>query len=203
MPAGRIRDYRETDEPSWLRCWLRAAGASSAWLYVIRDKPEYGGEALELVSLGEEGGVSGLLDIQVEPQPGELCMREESRAAIAWEFAVLPELWGRGIGSQLLIEAEERLRSDWGVRYVEWWSMDPRAQKWYQRRGMECINAHWRFHVRADESFRATCASIGVEPVNLHLTCSTADWPEVREHLDIIHDPPLQPRLCRGYSHRF
>lgn len=194
-----IRSYAPHHAESWLRCWLLAAQYTHAGWHVYQQRPVYDGENLELVAMDGDK-VVGLLDIGLEAEPGSLCLQEGQGQGFAWEFSVLPELWGRGTGTALVREAERRLQER-GVRYLEWWSMDPRSQNWYERYGMECIDRHWRFAVEPDEEF--TGAARGCQVVYAHLTCREEEWEEVRRKVRVITRTPLEPHLCKGFAHRF
>ena len=199
----RIETYRPQMEESWLDCWALAASRSRAWYHMNVAKPTYKGPSLELVALEEDGRVVGLLDLEIETIPGSLCLRQGPGQAFAWELAVHPGFWGRGLGKRLIREAEALLRAEHGVTYSEWWSMDERSQEWYRRQGMEEINRHMRFHVLVPPDMKEDLSRMGAGPVNLHLTCSEDDWPRLREELEVILAPPLEPRLCVGFAHRF
>lgn len=176
-----------------------AAGASHAGWHVRQERPTYEGRTLLLVAVDRDE-IVGLLDIELEDEPGSLCLRRQPGQGFAWEFSVLPGLWGQGIGTGLVREAERRLGRQ-GVNYLEWWSMDPRSQDWYERYGMECINRHWRFAVEPDERF--TRAARGSRVVYAHLTCPEEDWEKARRLFRVITQPPLEPHLCKGYAHHF
>jgi len=70
-----VRCYDSRYAASWLACWLEAAGASHAAWHVYQTKPTYDGPAVELVALDAGGEVVGLLDIELEQEPGSLCLR--------------------------------------------------------------------------------------------------------------------------------
>ena len=197
-----IREYDSSDAISWMKCWLMAAGSSRAWLFLLTKKPTYARSSLELVAISG-GEVVGILDIEVENEPGDLCGQNVEGGAFAWEFGVHPEYWGQGIGKALVENAEERLRDEHGVGYMEWWSMDERSGRWYESYGMQCINEHWRFNIESDSEAESVFAARDTRMAYAHLTCSVGDWPEVRKQFSIIERPPLEPRLCRGFAHRF
>lgn len=199
----RIVPYDQTQAESWLECWLLTAGNSTAWLYLYRDKPVYEGESIELVAVDVEDRVVGFLDIEIEETPGSLCLRsEEPRGAFPWEFGVMKPMWGKGLGRRLVRHAERLLSGQWGIHYMEWWSMDPRSQGWYERQGMECIDTHWRF--TAEKGGAAESLAVeGMDLVNAHMTCTPDAWDDAKRELNIITRPPLEPRLCRGYAHHF
>lgn len=198
----RIIPYQQKYADSWLQCWLQTAANSTAWLYLCQEKPTYESEAIELIAVDTAGEVVGFLDIEIEETPGSLCLAsQEPRGAFPWEFGVMKTLWGMGLGTRLVREAV-RLLQQRGIHYMEWWSMDPRSQAWYERQGMECINAHWRFMIK-DSGAGACNTRDGVKRVHAHMTCTLDAWDKVQKDLNVITDPPLEPRLCRGYAHHF
>lgn len=217
-----IRDYRAEDEAAWLACWGQFAVTSHAWgnpPYAAKTK--YGSASIELLSLDESmpgpvragapgahpGLVVGLIDIEIENKPGELGLLTDSRCGFVWEFGVLPAYRRHGLGRGLVGAAAERLRVA-GVRRMEFWSMDDKAQTVYERFGMREINRHWRFWLKVSPGAQSVLVCKGEAPgslrvVQAHATASVEDWPKVKETCQVIETPPLEPHLCRGFDYRF
>lgn len=217
-----IRDYRPEDEAAWLACWGQFAVTSHAWgnpPYAA--KPKYGSASVELLAVDESGWgpawagtpglrpglVVGLIDVEIENEPGELGLLTDSRCGFVWEFGLLPAYRRRGLGRGLVVAAAERLEQA-GVRRMEFWSMDENAQAVYERLGMKEINRHWRFWLKMASRSQSVLGGQGEAPQSLrfvqaHATASVEDWPKVVATGQVIETPPLEPHLCRGFDYRF
>jgi ribosomal protein S18 acetylase RimI-like enzyme len=82
------------------------------------------------------------LTLAVDAATGELlgcCQLERREGGVAYfgTFAVRPGLQGRGVGKQLLAEAERRAREEWGAHTMEMTVIAQREDliAWYARRG--------------------------------------------------------------------
>lgn len=199
-----IRLYRPGDEPAWLRCWGQVAVTSHAWgLPPYQSKPRYTTEAVELVAVDFENDVIvGFLDVEIETEPGRLGLLTHEPCGFVWEFGLLQPYRGRGHGRGLVRAAETRLREA-GIRRMEFWSMDPDAQKFYSRMGMREINRHWRFWARLGSRVEIPGLPPTVRLEIAQWTASEEDWPAARAALDVVDDPPLEPHICLGFEHRF
>jgi ribosomal protein S18 acetylase RimI-like enzyme len=171
-----IREYRQSDETAWLRCWGQVTVSSHAWgLPAHQKKPAYERPAVELVVIedqpitpgvesggpttrtGPEATVVGFIDVEIEAKPAELGFFEDSPCGFVWELGLLPDHRGRSLGRDLVTAAANRLREQ-GIQRMEFWSMDENAQRFYEHLGMAEINRHWRFWVRPDS--REDAASV-------------------------------------------
>lgn len=142
------------------------------------------------------GLVVGLIDVEIENKPGELGLLTDSRCGFVWEFGVLPAYRRRRLGRGLVGAAAERLRVA-GVRRMEFWSMDDKAQTVYER-----------FWLKVAPGAQSELVCKGEAPgslrvVQAHATASVEDWPKVKETCQVIETPPLEPHLCRGFDYRF
>jgi ribosomal protein S18 acetylase RimI-like enzyme len=197
----RIVDYQSGHEEAWLQCWALAAVHSHAWYLLYQQKPQYERESVELVACqGQE--LVGLLDIELERKPGELCLKKSECSGFAWEFAVHPDYWEQGIGTALLNRGHTELRKR-GFHRIEFWSMDERSQRWYRRRGMKELARHYQFMLTPAAEEFPQLADAGVKVQFVHGYCSEKDWPQVQDQCGVIHDPPLEPHLTIGYEDCF
>jgi len=64
-----------------------------------------------------EKKIVGILEIEVEAHPGDICS-SDMRSAMIHTLAVLPEFRGRGFATLLLEEAKKKL-SDKGISRLE------------------------------------------------------------------------------------
>ncbi len=208
-----IRPYRTEEEASWLATWGQVVVTSHAWgLPAYQAKPSYDRPALELVLADDEAGlIAGFFDVEIENEPGELGLLRDSRCGFVWEFGLLPRFRGQGFGRKLVDHAAGWLTAR-GIRRMEFWSMDERAQAFYEHIGAKECNRHYRFWARPAPS-EAAHGSAGFLPganVELvHATCKVTDWPMIRDasilpgSLRVVEKPPLEPHLCRGFDYRF
>jgi ribosomal protein S18 acetylase RimI-like enzyme len=146
--------------------------------------------------------IIGLMDIEIENTPGELCLCTEERGGFPWEFSVHPDYWGQGIGTALLEHGRAELRRR-GIRRMEFWSMDKRSQEWYERAGMTELERHYQFMFGPEKGDFAALRDVGIALRFAHATCSVEDWPRVQEELQVLYRAPMEPHLTIGYEDRF
>ena len=197
-----IRAYRESDRDEWMRVHAIILSISHAWNYSIQERPRYEGlESTQLVAIAE-GHIVGLTDAQYDRTPGEFCFNKDSRGGYVLEFGRLPEYAGHCIG-KLLIDATIEDAKTKGIRRLEYWSQDRKAQRFYQRLGMPEIGRHYRFRMRAPQVVNDLLSAhrLGIEYI--YSACMPEDWPQVKRDFEIIEKPPLEPHLCIGYEIRF
>ena len=197
-----LREYRDTDRDEWMRVHAMILTISHAWNYAIQERPVYAGyESTQLVAIAE-GKLVGLTDVQYDRTPGELCFNKDSRGGYVLEFGRLPEYAGNHIGKRLIDGAVEDAQAK-GIRRLEYWSQDRKAQRYYQRLGMTEIGRHYRFRMRAPQAVNEMLGAhrLGIEYV--YCACMPEDWAKTRQDFDIIEKPPLEPHLCIGYEIRF
>lgn len=197
-----VRYYRPEDEAEWMKAHAIIMSISHAWNYCIQERPAYEGYlSTRLVAL-DGGRVAGLIDVQYENEPGELCFQKDSRGGYVLEFGRLPEYGGAGMG-KLLMDAAAEDAKRLGFGRLEYWSQDRRAQRYYRRLGLKEISRHYRFRFKPPQAlqdeFMKDC--VGVE--YLYGACVPEEWPLVQEKYDIIKKHPLEPHLCAGFDVRF
>ena len=149
-----------------------------------------------------DGRIVGLSDTEYEEEPGQLCFLKDSPGGYVLEFGRLPEYAGHEIGLKLMAATvQDAMRK--GYRRHEYWTQDRKAQRYYQRLGMNEIGRHYRFRMEAPDEVKALLAPnrIGIE--YLYAACMPEEWPLIKETYTILHKPPLEPHLCIGYEVRF
>jgi len=197
-----IREYRPEDEEEWMRVHAIIMSISHAWNYTIQKRPDYEGyESTRLVAVCD-GAIVGLTDTQYENEAGELCFVKDSRGGYVLEFGRLPEYGGRDIGKRLVDATVEDAKGK-GVRRLEFWTQERKAQRYYLRLGMQEIGRHYRFRMKPPEAVQDVLDKkyIGVE--YLYCACLPQEWPRIKEQYDIVTKHPLEPHLCVGYEVRF
>lgn len=197
-----IREYRCEDETAWLKAWAHVVITSHAWYFVYQVRPKYDRSAIRLVA-ESDGLIVGFLDIELEDEPGEICFRRDALGGFAWEFGVLPEYRGQGIGRALVEEGARRVRQA-GRSHVEYWSMDENAWGFYRHMGMVELERHYQFFFRPSgrlSDVRGLASQLGVNVQFLYGTCDVARWEEVCRELEVLNDKYVDAHLCIGFDH--
>ncbi|MER7246738.1 GNAT family N-acetyltransferase [Kribbella sp. NPDC000426] len=115
-----IRDYRDADAASWLRCRLLSFFGTEYYDDVVVDRPSFENPAHRLVAVDGET-VIGLMDVEIFPD----------RATID-VLAVHPDHQRSGLATRLLDAVVPRLP---GGVLDAWTRGDASANAWYQRSG--------------------------------------------------------------------
>jgi len=115
-----IRDYRDADAASWLRCRLLSFFGTEYYDDVVVDRPVFENPAHRLVAV-EGDGVVGVMDVEIFAD----------RATID-VLAVHPDHQRSGLATQLLDAVIPRLQ---GGVLDAWTRGDASANAWYQRSG--------------------------------------------------------------------
>ncbi|MDB1088680.1 GNAT family N-acetyltransferase [Streptomyces sp. ACA25] len=140
-----IREYTPADESSWLRCRVLSFLDTAYFDDVKRAKPAIDAPGVELVAVGQDGLVCGIMDVSVD-----------SEVATIDTVAVHPDHQRHGIGRALLVEAGARLRA-LGASTLDAWTRDePETLRWY--RAMGFAESEHYLHVFAD------CSTDEAEP---------------------------------------
>ena len=196
-----IRDYRDEDEQEWMRVHAVILSISHSWNYSIQQRPVYTHDSIRIVATIDEK-IVGLMDVEIESEPGAICLLKDSIGGYVLEFGRLPEYAGMDIGVKLTEGAKDRMLAK-GLHRLEFWSQEPRAQKYYVRHGMKEINRHYRFRMKPTQDIvdYLKVRSIGCE--YLYCACVPEVFDEVKGTHEILERHPLEPHLCIGYEIRF
>lgn len=142
-----IRAYQPEDEEGWLRCRVLAFLHTAYYDDVYQKKEVYKNPSIELVAV-EERQIVGLIDIECEKEKNAVCAACPSLGGMIWHLAVHPDYQRRGIGNQLLAEAEKRLR-DRHIFQLEAYTRDDEwVNNWYKKCGFHTVNNY--LHVFMD-----------------------------------------------------
>lgn len=146
-----IRPFRRQDEVAWLRCRMGAFLDSAYWDDLQRSKPCYQNQALELVAEVDKQ-IVGIIDIEKEETPGELCSERTGNRAMIWTVAIFPEHRRQGIARALLDRAISWCQ-DQGVTHLEAWTRDDCwVRKWYEECGFVSFYSYWHIWLDREES---------------------------------------------------
>lgn len=142
-----IVQYKSSDENGWLYCRVLSFLKTAYYNDVLIAKPTYKNPSIELVAI-EENKVVGLLDIEIENQPIEVCSSATIRSGIIHHIAVHPEHQRKNIGQKLLKKAEEQLK-DYSVHRLEAWTRDDQwVRDWYLKNNFKIFYSY--LHVMVD-----------------------------------------------------
>jgi len=181
-----IREYRTTDEPSWLRCRVLAFLHTAYYDDVWTAKPRLRRPGFELVTVDDDA-VVGIVDVDVE-----------GREATIDTVAVHPDHRRRGLGDAMLHRARELCRTI-GVTTLEAWTRDDQATlNWYRRAGFD-EDSHY-LHVYANHYTSPSEPALAIDrprsnlrPIQLFLHARLDDEPELRQQFARVH-------TCRRFA---
>jgi ribosomal protein S18 acetylase RimI-like enzyme len=173
-----IREYRDTDAPSWLRCRLLSFFGTEYYDDVVVNRPSFENPAYRLVAVDNDT-VVGLMDVEIFTD----------RATID-VVAVHPDHQRRGLATQLLDAVRPRLQ----VAGLDAWTRgDASANDWYQRSG---FTENFRYlHVYKswqDDADGFTSPNGLGKPVTAFMHAPIALDASMRERFSRVH-------ICRQY----
>ncbi|HLJ65908.1 MAG TPA: GNAT family N-acetyltransferase [Chloroflexota bacterium] len=197
-----IRPYRETDEQGWLRCSVLGFLNTAYFDSVFRHKPRYDHPAIELVT-ENDGKLVGAIDVECEESPRTVCTvcADDSHSALGgmiWHVAVHPDYQRRGIGGQLLREAQRRAAGR-GIQCFEAWTRDDAPTlRWYESYGFEWVSAYLHVYLHGKEEVGQAVQSTvpGLTPVQVFAHYTGADRDSIRDRFERVHE-------CNCYRLRF
>lgn len=129
-----IREYKDADENSWIRCRVISFMDSSYFDDVENYREKYEHQSVRLVA-AENNNVIGFLDVEYENEPGDVCYFKGEKGGVIWNLGVLPEYRTKKVATSLWNKAKEML-IDKGVKRIEVWTQDDKpATKWYLKQG--------------------------------------------------------------------
>lgn len=145
-----IREYRQTDEKSWIRCRVLAFLETAYFDDVLQRKEKYDNDCIELV-VESDGQIIGLLDVEYEQVEQSVCSRGKGLGGMIWHIAVHPDHRRQGIGEKLLQEAEKRAII-LGLNRFEAWTRDDRwVQKWYEKMNFQPVESYHHIYFEGNE----------------------------------------------------
>ena len=166
-----IRPFRPGDETGWVRCRVLAFLDTAYYDDVHPRKERYEGRAIELLAEAD-GQVVGLIDVECEEAPGEICSTpadpaQAGPAGMIWHLAVHPDHRRRGIGRALLAEASRRALA-WQLRRLEAWTRDDEfVTLWYRAQGFQYIQSYWHLYMNSPDELTAIRPELaGLRPMS-------------------------------------
>ena len=189
-----VRSYHDADEQGWVRCRALSFLGSAYYDDVRPEKERYGGPSIELVaeSVGE---VVGLIDVELEREPGAVCSEREGLGGMIWNIGTHPDHQRRGVAAALLEEAERLARAEGLVRFEAWTRDDAHVHAWYESHGFELVDSYLHVYVELDEGLRDLFpVTDGLRPVKLFAHYVGDDRDAVKQRFARVHDCVLFER---------
>lgn len=129
-----IREYKNEDEKSWIRCRVLSFLDSSFYDDVQNFREEYDNPVIQIVTI-DKGEVVGFLDCEYEENPGDVCYFGGARGGVLWHLGVLPEYQRTRLATKMWELAKEKLK-ELAIERVEVWTQDDvAANNWYLNQG--------------------------------------------------------------------
>lgn len=145
-----IREYKDTDKNSWIRCRVVSFMDSSYYDDVQNFREKYQNPSVKLVAV-DNNSVVGFLDVEYENEPGDVCYFKGQKGGVIWHLGALPEFRNQKIATMLWNKAKEMLINE-GVKRIEVWTQDDEpATKWYVKQGFQMKEAYLNAFVRGNE----------------------------------------------------
>lgn len=143
----KIRDYREEDQASWLRCRVLSFMDSSYFDDVQRDREKYDNPVIQIVAV-DHNGVVGFLDCEYEEKQGDVCYFKGDRGGVIWHMGVLPDYRGQGLATAMWHAAKKRLKENHVHRVEVWTQDDLEAARWYLKQGFVFKEAYLNAYLK-------------------------------------------------------
>jgi len=163
----KIRQYDPSDEEEWIKCHFLCYYDSIYFDELIKLKPRYEGLAIQLVA-SVDMKITGILDIEIEQESGEFSS-EKTRCGIISVIGVIPQFRRRGIGTNLLLKAQDILIKKYNVhRFEIWIREDLSTLAWLEKNDFHEIHHFYQILLSRDffEKFRINIP-FEVNPVTL------------------------------------
>ncbi|WP_327638816.1 GNAT family N-acetyltransferase [Kribbella sp. NBC_00482] len=173
-----IRDYRDTDAATWLRCRLLSFFGTEYYDDVVTQRPVFDNPAHRLVAVDNDT-VIGLIDVEIFPD----------RATID-VLAIHPDHQRHGLATRLLEAVLPRLQGD----VLDAWTRgDAPANDWYQRSG---FTENYRYlHVYKSSQDDAAGFEAPGQLVTAFMHAPISEEASMRERFSRVH-------VCRQYVRR-
>ncbi|MCO7124760.1 GNAT family N-acetyltransferase [Sporolactobacillus shoreicorticis] len=188
----QIRQYRTDDEEGWLRCCVLSFLHTAYYDNVLQQKKTYDHPSIELVAV-DNGKIVGLIDIECEQEIKTICVQCSSLGGMIWHLAVHPDFQQQGIGRQLLLEAEKRLKAR-NINQLEAYTRDDEwVNSWYQKNDFHQVNHYLHVFMENDELNGAIESSLEkVRPISCFAHYTGEKEEMIKKKFGRVHE-------CRCY----
>lgn len=184
-----IREYKQEDERGWIICRTLSFLDTAYYDNVLREKEIYENPSIELVAVINEQ-IVGLLDIEYEEKEGTVCSRGNGLGGMIWHIAVHPDFRRRGIGHQLLLEAE-KISIEKGLNRLEAWTRDDKwVNNWYEASGFEKVDSYLQVFIDGGDELNEiiNCEIPKLYPVQAFAHYVGEDKETIKEKFKRVHD---------------
>lgn len=191
-----IRDYRDVDEQSWLRCRALSLLGSAYYDDVLTERTRFDGESIALVAVTPKppgmqtpgtDEVVGTLDVELSQDDEQLLV------ATVDTIAVHPDHQRQGLGAALLAEALARLATGPTQLLDAWTREDPAANDWYAHAGFEVDTEYLHVYASGSEPDDGFTTPEGLStPVSAFCHGLLEDEARLRDRFSRVH-------RCRRY----
>ncbi|MBM0067465.1 GNAT family N-acetyltransferase [Alkalicoccobacillus gibsonii] len=188
-----IRPYQPSDEQSWLRCRVLAFLNTAYFDNVLKEKETYEHPSIELVAI-EDHQVVGLIDVEYEVAEKTVCSRGEGLGGMIWHIAVHPDYRRKGIGNQLLVEAEKLAKETGLNRFEAWTRDDVWVSEWYVRNGFQNVDSY--YHVYIDNNDQVSVKAKGLHFIQGFAHYTGDNLEQMKSRYERVHE-------CRCYEKTF
>lgn len=184
-----IRAYRCEDEIGWVRCRVLSFLDTAYYDNVLTEKEKYDNPAIELVAI-ENDQVVGLIDIEYEVMERTVCSRGVGLGGMIWHIAVHPDHRRKGIGSQLLYEAE-KIAKEKGLNRLEAWTRDDQwVNNWYKNNRFEQVESYLQAFMDGEDELKEVMKSAisGLYPIQAYAHYVGEDKETIRKKFKRVHE---------------
>ena len=185
-----IRPYTDADERGWLECRVLAFLDSAYYDAVEREKERWARPSVELVA-DVDGLIVGLIDVELEEEPGTVCREGPGLGGMIWHLAVLRDFRRRGIATRLLAVAKEQARGRNIERFEAWTRDDPWVQQWYESQGFVQVYSFLHVYAQGRDEIDGAIGSelSGLKPLRVFAQYTDEDGrDEIRARFERVHD---------------
>ncbi|KYD06639.1 hypothetical protein B4102_3024 [Heyndrickxia sporothermodurans] len=184
-----IRAYNQEDEMEWVHCRVLSFLDTAYYDNVLREKEKYVNPAIELVAV-EDHQVIGLIDIEYEVEERTVCSRGQGLGGMIWHIAVHPDHRRRGVGSQLLSEAE-KIAKEKGLNRLEAWTRDDEwVNNWYRNNQFSKVDSYLHVYIDGEAELNGVIKSelSDLYPVQTFAHYVGKDKEKIKKRFKRVHE---------------
>ncbi|MFX0013099.1 MAG: GNAT family N-acetyltransferase [Promethearchaeota archaeon] len=119
----KIRHYNPSDEDDWINCHHFAYYNSIYYDELVKVKPRYETPSIELIGVYKEK-IVGILDIEIEQEPGQFCFNNNERGGMISVVGVHPQYRRKKIATRLIEKAYKLISENYAIHRLEIWVRD-------------------------------------------------------------------------------